>query len=514
MDDDTAAGIDSSETDSATEDVSRRDVLSKSSAGVALGLFQFSGWWGDDDDDGEGTDWGSGGWWGDGDDGDDDDDGDSGEGDVERPIVFVHGGAGSAMEFESQALRFESNGYPSDYLAAFEYNSTAYGGSSLSGALGGGSSDDSDTTQQEVHDALDQKIDDVLAETGADRVYVMGHSLGTSVLGSYLSETDRAAKVAKYVDLDGRAHDSPPGGVETLAVWGMGSTDSSIPDAENVHFDGKSHVQVATDEETFAEVYEFLLGEAPQTTSIEPEPADQITLSGRTQQFPENDVPADLFDGTTLEVYEVDPTTGRPATDEPVATPAIDADGRWGPIEVDGSAHHEFRLAFEAHDQIHHHYRGPELRSNQFVRLHTSRPEEGTDSLLDRGPDHTVLTVLRAMEWWGDQGANNDVLAIDGTNVINETTAPQDQRVISPFVFDAGTDQQTNLDTQPGLFPIIPFLGGVDMYVPAASPPDDTVEITATPRDGAGLERSFAVPNWASSGHRVSVFVPDHTQTR
>jgi triacylglycerol esterase/lipase EstA (alpha/beta hydrolase family) len=29
-----------------------------------------------------------------------------------RPMIFVHGGAGSAQQFESQALRFASNGYP------------------------------------------------------------------------------------------------------------------------------------------------------------------------------------------------------------------------------------------------------------------------------------------------------------------------------------------------------------------------------------------------------------------
>ena len=38
------------------------------------------------------------------------------------PIVFVHGQSGSAQQFESQAMRFTSNGYPAGQLFAFEYN--------------------------------------------------------------------------------------------------------------------------------------------------------------------------------------------------------------------------------------------------------------------------------------------------------------------------------------------------------------------------------------------------------
>lgn len=504
MTDESDTSIDSTDATESDSDVSRRAVLSKSAAGVGIGALQLGDWWDDDSDDGSDT--GFGGWWGDGDDGDADPD--PGDGGGQRPVVFVHGGAGSATQFESQAMRFVGNGYSEDYLEAFEYDSQSYSGGLLGGLLGG-----DDSLEQQVNEALDQTIDDVLARTGEEAVYAIGHSLGTSVLGSYLADSTRASKVAKYVDLDGRQHDSLPGGVETLAVWGLGSPDASISGAENVHLD-QSHVQLATSEETFAEVYPFLVGEQPDTTSIQPEPADQITLSGRTQLFPSNEVPADLFDGATIEIYEVDPATGQPATEEPLATPAIDADGYWGPVDVDGTAHHEFRLDLASTDQVHHHYRQPELRSNKFVRLLTSRPGEGTDQYVDRGDGHVALTPLRDKEWWGDQGAASDELTVDGTDILNGTTAPRDGRVISPFVFDVGADQQTDLQNVPSSFSLLPFLSAADVYVPAASPPDDTVEVTSTPRDGTGVTRRFAVPNWASSGHRISLYVPDHTQSR
>jgi triacylglycerol esterase/lipase EstA (alpha/beta hydrolase family) len=40
------------------------------------------------------------------------------------PIVFVHGAAGSAAQYETQARRSDSNGYPARYVHAFEYDSS------------------------------------------------------------------------------------------------------------------------------------------------------------------------------------------------------------------------------------------------------------------------------------------------------------------------------------------------------------------------------------------------------
>src|ERR1700730_2176454 len=41
-----------------------------------------------------------------------------------RPVIFVHGFVGSGAQFESQALRFTSNGYPADLIGVEEYDST------------------------------------------------------------------------------------------------------------------------------------------------------------------------------------------------------------------------------------------------------------------------------------------------------------------------------------------------------------------------------------------------------
>ena len=42
----------------------------------------------------------------------------------QNPIIFVHGGSGSGAQFESQAMRFTSNGYPQDHIRVLEYDSS------------------------------------------------------------------------------------------------------------------------------------------------------------------------------------------------------------------------------------------------------------------------------------------------------------------------------------------------------------------------------------------------------
>ena len=68
-----------------------------------------------------------------------------------------------------------------------------------------------------------------------------------TLMQSYLSTLgERAAKIAHYVNIDGATAAAPPGGVPTLAIWGMGNPARQIVGAENVYFPEQTHVQVAT----------------------------------------------------------------------------------------------------------------------------------------------------------------------------------------------------------------------------------------------------------------------------
>src|SRR5688572_16166897 len=118
-----------------------------------------------------------------------------------NPIVFVHGQSGSGAQFQSQALRFTSNGYPQNFIRVVEYNSN----------IGG--------TPPDLFARIDAAITELQALSGRPQVELVGHSRGTFLSRQYLMTPARAARVAHYVNADGATGTSLPGGVPTLALF-------------------------------------------------------------------------------------------------------------------------------------------------------------------------------------------------------------------------------------------------------------------------------------------------------
>ena len=415
-----------------------------------------------------------------------------------RPIIFVHGGAGSAQQFESQAMRFTSNGYPPNYIAVLEYDSTF-----------------TIENMTNVWARLDNLIDSILEETGADKVDLIGHSLGTAVCQGYLAFPARAAKVAHYVNIDGRTATSLPGGVPTLAIWaGKGWTavpGREIVGATNVLMDNQTHVEVATSAESFVEMYKFFTGKEPLTKNILPEPPCEVKLAGRVVIFPLN-----VWVGTaTLEIWEVDSDTGARIHTTPEAIYSISGNGAWGPFNAKGGVHYEFALLREGM-ATHHFYLEPSIRSNYWIRLLTSLPG-GIADYVDRSDHHSALVIIRNKEFWGDQGVNNDILEINGVNVVTAATCPvikpvYKTGVIGIWVYDRYADGVSNLTAPIPYYFAQAFQTGVDLYIPAAIPPNGTISLVLTPRGGSGKKQVINIPNWASSTDRISVQFNDYVQ--
>ena len=406
-----------------------------------------------------------------------------------RPVIFVHGSTGSGAQFETQAKRLTSNGYPPEYIAVHEYDS-AFG---------------VETTEQ-IYARLDELVADLLEDSGADQVDLLGHSLGTRIMQEYLrSSPDRAANVAHYVNLDGFASADPPGGVETLAVWGRGDPAREIGGATNVYFEKQTHTQTVTSPQTFEEIYTFFNDEEPETTKILAE--DDIELAGRAVIFPQNVG----VEAGELEIYEVDPASGERVSDSPEATYPLSGDGAWGPFEADGSTRYEFAIV-RGGAAVHHLYYEPFLRSDYWVRLLTSPVQGGIGALLNNSDAHSGMVIIRYKEWWGDQGRRSDVLEVNDENILNPANTPIDKRAIGLFVFDEETDGATDLSAPMATFAGISFITGMDVFLAAADPPDDTITVVATPRGGGGKTEFVNFPNRPSSEHRVSVNFNDHLQ--
>jgi pimeloyl-ACP methyl ester carboxylesterase len=414
----------------------------------------------------------------------------AGAGLAHRPVIFVHGFAGSGSQFEAQAMRLASNGYAPGDIVAHEYDS-------LFGI----------ETQSDVLARLDVLIEDMKAQTGADQVDLLGHSLGTGLMQSYLnSDPARAANVAHYVNLDGAQAAAPPGGVPTLAVWGAGDPTRQVVGATNVYFPDQTHVEVVTSTETFVEIYRFFNDVDPVAREIVRQPPGQVTIAGRAVKFISNE-PAE----GQLEIYELDQSTGARTSGTPAFSTELTGDASWGPFDVSPTRYYEFVLT--RGDDVHHLYFQPFPRTNHMVRLLTSDPDAGLDALWEKSANHTNLAIVRNKEWWGDQGASNDVLEVNGINVINAATSPQSKRAVGVFVYDAGVDGVSNTDVPIPVFFGLPFLTAIDVYLAATTPPTGTITIAATPRGGQGVE-TINVPNWTSSTDSVSVQFHDFHVTQ
>jgi hypothetical protein len=174
--------------------------------------------------------------------------------------------------------------------------------------------------------------------------------------------------------------------------------------------------------------------------------------------------------------------------------------------------HYEFALLL-AGSTTHHIYPEPFTRSDHLVRLLTSQPNGGVNLLIERSPKHSVLTIVRYKELWGDQGAESDALSINGTGVVNPATAPIDKRVIGMFAFDTGSDGVSNVTVPHPVFFSLPFLSGVDLFLPAAAPPKGKVTVALRSR-GAGATRVVNVPNFPSSTDSVTINLNDFEYTR
>ena len=400
----------------------------------------------------------------------------------ELPILFVHGFMGSGQQFEAQSLRFASNGYPADRIDAFEHDSLAWPG-----------------TRDQVWAGIDAKIDDLLAASGASRIVLVGHSQGTGVSQGYLnSDPARAARVAKYINLDGGAGGSIPESVDGLAIWGEGDSSRTLPGARNVQFADQSHTEVVNSPESFAEMYRFVTGEAPAFSDVVRQ-TGTVQISGRALLFPEN---AGAHDAT-MRVWQVEPTTGtHPDGARPVATIELSGDGSFGPLDLEAGVPHEFEIT-RANAGVHHVYPQPFVRSSRLFRVLTSEPGGLADSFWEPSAKTQNLTVLRNEEWWADQGDRNDGLAIDGHDVLTAQNSPRSNRTIGIFLHDADSDGVSGSVTDPpptGL----PFLTGIDLVIPAGVPAPGTTSVRSTPRNGVGDE-TVCLPALSSIDHRMSV---------
>ncbi|HEX5983573.1 MAG TPA: alpha/beta fold hydrolase [Solirubrobacterales bacterium] len=103
------------------------------------------------------------------------------------PILFVHGWSGSASNWNTMIAEFEADGYPSSHLSAYSYNTSQ-----------------SNKTSAETE--VKPRVESLLEATGAEKVDIVAHSMGSLNSRWYVKFLGGEAKVDEWVSLGGPNH--------------------------------------------------------------------------------------------------------------------------------------------------------------------------------------------------------------------------------------------------------------------------------------------------------------------
>ena len=400
-----------------------------------------------------------------------------------RPVLIVHGFESAGSNFASQAMRFESNGYPHGWVEEIDYDSTA-----------------AVANHEEVDKQIDEAIAALKQRTGKSQVDLIGHSEGTSVSYSYLTEgakaAERKANVAAYVNMDGQAKNP---GVRTLALWaGRGAPGRSMEGATNVTIPNQTHVQSSTSPEPFVQVYKFFRNRLPKHDIVAQK---GIQLAGKALEFPQNSGLA----GDTVEIWPLD-SNGARTTKTPLAsfliTDPSTGGGAWGPVAAKSGVRYEFALVKPG--KTLHIYMEPFPRSDYAIRLLGSQPLE---NYTGKQPKSSGAVMIRYKEYWGNEPGQNDELLVNGLNICTPALCPVSKLVNAYFAFNWEGKEETTLNPDP-VTGALPFIQGAQVYIPASSPPNAIVKYQLNSRGGGGL-RTLNIPNWEGTTDQVTIYWND-----
>jgi triacylglycerol lipase len=190
------------------------------------------------------------------------------------PILFVHGYASSASTWNTMVGRFEKDGWPKSHLSAYSYNT-------------------SQSNKVDAEKEVKPRVESLLKATGAEKVDIVAHSMGSLNSRWYIKFLGGESKVDEWVSLGGPNHgtntanfcfstscvemrigstfltelnagDETPGAVNYGTWWSpcdsIINPDSSVPlsGATNTETACISHTSLPTDETVYAQVREFV----------------------------------------------------------------------------------------------------------------------------------------------------------------------------------------------------------------------------------------------------------------
>jgi triacylglycerol esterase/lipase EstA (alpha/beta hydrolase family) len=106
---------------------------------------------------------------------------------AQDPILFVHGWSESASLWNTMISNFEKDGYPKSYLSAYSYNT-------------------SQSNKVDAEKEVKSHVESLLKTTGASKVDIISHSMGSLNTRWYIKFDGGESKVDDWVSLGGPNH--------------------------------------------------------------------------------------------------------------------------------------------------------------------------------------------------------------------------------------------------------------------------------------------------------------------
>ena len=342
------------------------------------------------------------------------------------PIVFVHGSGDSAALWQTTLWRFESNGWPRDRLFALQQPYPM--------ARDDDSKEQPGRSSTAEHMAfLKTGVDQVLAQTGATRVVLVGNSRGGFAIRNYI-QNGGGDKTVSHAILGGTpnhgiwaipgyregsefsgtgpflkalnapknaAGDEVTGPVRWLTIRSDNNDKYSQPDGEWIGAKGKptqvgydspalkgaqnlviprlDHRETSFSSAAFEATYRFITGQNPSSQRIRPEQIIVLDglVTGMGVRSSDSASASSNFTNNLpvpkarVEVYAVHYQSGL-RIGAPVHSKAVQTDGRWGPVRGLPDVPYEFVVSAPGYAKTHI-YRSPFPRSSNVVHLKPDR---------------------------------------------------------------------------------------------------------------------------------------------
>lgn len=404
--------------------------------------------------------------------------------DSKTPIVMLHGFLASGDTYSNFFQLFKANAYCADALYVMDRNSLAINADFIP--------------------ELDAFIDEVLLKTGAEKVNLIGHSMGGGLAYTYLAEEKRARKVSHYVHVasfDNEQPAGPNGEIPTINLFSDADEiveGQDIAGATNVNLIVADHYQVATSTEAFQFIYSFLNNdESPQNLKPIIEP-DNIELAGKVLTLGENKA----IEGASIAVYELNAATGIRLNETPIIKTNSDVNGEWANVNLQPNVTYEFFVenpSDENFTPLHYYFEGFSS-DNSLIYLRTIPPAGSlAGGFLATVPKDDAQAVAAVFTATQAVIHGRDELFINDVELSTAALSSASQSTIAMFLYD-DADNETTGKPHPGLLANTPFLNAVDIFMQPTANKFSTITFNGD---------KLAIPHWSSKSDGFSIVVFD-----